>query len=449
MSRLLRHLPQIVFVTSGLLLLLGAGFLYGAFAQARDLFPVPQIRTLKETFTEILGSGDDILETRNLRYDDPVETRLPDRVAPGLLLVFGDIGNRQASVKVIERDGTVLHEWQPVWNEIWPPDQGTFPEGRRPVEGMILHGLDILPDASIVANFEHLSTFRMDVCGDIVWKHDNLGHHSVHAAEDGTLWVSAETYIPEGEPTGYPKHAAPLRSWTLQQLDARDGAVLTEIPVIEALLENGLAGLLYMSNIGNGAPVVSGDTLHLNDVESLSAEMAAGSPFEAGDLVVSLRNINTVLVLDPETREVRFRSTGGMTRQHDPDFMAGGRISVFDNQNHTQAGNRQPASRIIEIDPVSGAQTVVLDGGPGSDEPFYTEIMGTHDRLDNGNILVVPSGEGRVLEFTPEGSLAWRYDNRQGEGLNRRIYGAYVLPAEMDAAFFASRAAACRAPGAG
>jgi len=70
--------------------------------------------------------------------------------------------------------------------------------------------------------------------------------------------------------------------------------------------------------------------------------------------------------------------------------------------------------------------------------------MGVHQRLANGNILVAVTGEGRVLEFAPDGHLVWRFENRVAPNKNKIIYAARVLPAEMDAAFFVSRNKTCR-----
>jgi hypothetical protein len=346
--------------------------------------------------------------------------------------------SRETAVRIIDREGRTIHEWRPVWHEVWPDDEGEFP--MRPRTGMYLHGVAVLPDGSLVANFEHQSTFRMDPCGKILWKLDNLGHHSVHVAADGTLWVAAETYVPAG-PTGYPLHAAPLNSWTLQNISP-DGEILRTIPVIDVLLQNGLEGLLYMSTQENTQPGVRGDTLHLNDVETFPADMPSDI-FEPGDIMMSLRNIHAVIVVDGETLDVKFMSLGKVMRQHDPDFMAGDRISVFDNRTFTRDKLAGPAqSRVVELDAMTGAVEPIIDGSNAA-EPFFTEIWGMHQRLANGNILVVPTAEGRVLEFTPDGRLAWRYDNRRAPDLNMRVYMAGVLPEPMDAGFFERISARC------
>jgi hypothetical protein len=152
------------------------------------------------------------------------------------------------------------------------------------------------------------------------------------------------------------------------------------------------------------------------------------------------------MVIDATTKEVKFISTGRVMRHHDPDFMPGNKISVFDNHNISDPNNSWPtASRVVEFDAVSGDATTVLAGD--GDEPFFTRIMGDHQRLKNGNILVVPSGEGRVLEFTKDGDLVWRFDNRVAVNKNRRIYNVMVLPENMDEAFFREKVSKCKEQG--
>ena len=416
--------------------------LYGIYAGLKQRPPVPQLDALYEQVKELLPSANAFLIVDNPKHDTPLETLDAAALAPGLILVAGDYEPRQTAIRIIERDGTLVHEWKIPWGDVWASGEGTFPTGRRPAANMYLHGFDILPDGSIVSNFEHLSTFRMDVCGDVLWKHDNLGHHSVHYDGADSVWVSAEDHFPD-DPVGIPNHVAPFRSWTLQQI-ALDGEILRTIPVVDIFFQNDLEGLLYGSNLENARVTVSGDTLHLNDVESFPPDMTPGY-FEPGDLAISLRNNHTVLVIDGDTLEVKFISSGEVLRQHDIDFLDGNTVSVFDNR-HPPEVFKERGSRIVEFDGRTGDMRVALDGVRGGEgEHFFTHVMGVHERLPNGNILVVEADGGRLLEFAPDGDLVWRYSNRWAadETKNLRIFGTKLLPAEMDAAFFKEKREQC------
>ena len=305
-----------------------------------------------------------------------------------------------------------------------------------PGDGMYLHGIDVLPDGSYVANYEHLGSFRMDVCGEVMWKKENLGHHAAYYdQDDNTIWLTTENKTPSTEPSMYN-----VRDWTLQQISP-GGELLQEISVIDILKKNGLSGLLYMASLHNESVAVRGDTLHLNDVE-IFPERYDSTVFAPGDIMFSLRNINAVFVVDPETLEIKFKSVGQVLRQHDPDFTPDGNITVFDNNNlQPTIGPDRGQSYILRID--TETNEIETLAGDREENRFFTDIMGTHQVLPNGNILVNSSGQGRVFEFSPEGDPLWRWSNLGTNGSNNRVYGVIGLPPEMDAAFFEEAVAAC------
>jgi hypothetical protein len=230
-----------------------------------------------------------------------------------------------------------------------------------------------------------------------------------------------------------------------------DGSRLTETSVLERLLAGGLAGVLYANGLDHPALGQTDDPLHLNDVEALRPEMAAAFPiFAAGDLLVSMRNINTVAVLDGDTLAVRWSMTGPFLRQHDPDFLPNGNILLFDNR---KGGSTQEfgQSRLLEIDPATKA--IVWSFAGSAEEPFYTDARGKQQVLPNGNILVTESQEGRVFELarTPgDGRIVAEWVNGIAEGLAGYVTQADRIPAErvgfLDADCASVKAAATAKP---
>lgn len=400
---------------------------------------------LRTELKALLFSSDRaILKYEGPLFEKPVETVDANALMPGLVLVMqSKNGDRQNEVNAIDRDGKVIHSWPVVWSDIWPDDEGDFPWHMRPAsnDGTMLHGLALLPDGSIVANFEYLSTFRLDACGNIVWKLANFGHHSVFYDKDSqTIWVTTERDIRNGE-TGFTNHVAPLNSWMIQHLSL-DGKVLDEFSVIDVLQANGLEGLIYLSSVSNENTQVTGDTLHLNDVD-IFPQGQESDLFKPGDLMFSLRNINAIFVIDPETKKIKFMSIGRVLRHHDPDFEKGDIISVFNNRNlEPSVAAGEGSSQIVEINAKDGTARVALEGK--GDDRFYSGIMGNHQHLANGNWLVNSSAQGRVLEFGPDGKLLWRYSHRISDTANARIYYAGMVPPSMDAEFFRKAVAACK-----
>ena len=120
-----------------------------------------------------------------------------------------------------------------------------------------------------------------------------------------------------------------------------------------------------------------------------------------------------IAVIDPDTEKIKWSMTGPFIRQHDPDFMDNGYISVFDNKGGTRNEKTLQASRILSINPANKTYNVLYDGS--DDEPFVTLHQGNHQHLPNGNILITESTEGRIFEVNPNRDIVWSFINRWDE----------------------------------
>ena len=106
--------------------------------------------------------------------------------------------------------------------------------------------------------------------------------------------------------------------------------------------------------------------------------------------------MNLIFVIDAGSGRVKWHQTGPWIRQHDPDFLPDGTISVFNNNtDDTESGTILGGSSIVRVDPGSGA--VSIRYGAASDQHMYTKIRGMHQTLENGNILVTEALAGRIF----------------------------------------------------
>ena len=127
---------------------------------------------------------------------------------------------------------------------------------------------------------------------------------------------------------------------------------------------------------------------------------ASAGALARGNLLVSLREIDTVALLDPAGSEVLWARRGPFRRQHEPTLLADGRILLFDN-----LGGAAGASRVVALDVASGELEVLFAGSP--QRPLASPEAGACRRLANGNLLVVASEQGVAWELTPAGEIAW------------------------------------------
>jgi outer membrane protein assembly factor BamB len=146
------------------------------------------------------------------------------------------------------------------------------------------------------------------------------------------------------------------------------------------------------------------DLLHANAVQWMDRpELAARSPLYApGNLMVTLRNQDTVAIFDWQARRVVWVwGPGEIHQPHDASLLPDGHFLVFDNRRH------RDWSRVVEVDPET--RRIVWEYRAPTPEDFYTGTRGSAQRLANGNTLIADSDSGRGFEVTPDGAVVWDF----------------------------------------
>jgi Arylsulfotransferase (ASST) len=366
----------------------------------------------------------------------------PHAFSEGLTLVSGLTKEGNIDVQVLTRDGDVLQRWDIDWFKGFWPHPHHIPEEdlprRRPAT--TLDGIALLPDGDVVFNLDLLGMARVGLCGNIVWRLPYQTHHALHVDETGHMWVAGQKRVKERSPA-LPGYRPPFVEFTVLKVTP-GGDIVREISVFDVLIRNKLHGLLYMSPRETWSDTwsldVSGDTLHLNDVEIFPSHLRPGV-FEVGDVLISLRNLNAVMVFNPATLHIKYLSIGRVVHQHDPDFVDGNHISMLDN-NNVAPDSQGPQSRIVVVDGRNDHTDVKYSGS--AEQPFYTAIMGKHQWLPNGNMLITESTKGRAFEVDPEGQLVWEYFHLVDNG--RLALLTQRLPPFFTRAFFEEGRRPCR-----
>jgi hypothetical protein len=366
------------------------------------------------------------------------------RACEGLNLITRIAAGGMLSVDVTDLDGKRLHQWSIDWFKIWP-DAKHVPAYLVPQAepGTMVHGAVLLENGNLVFNFEYLGLVCLDFNGNVVWRLPYQTHHSVARDDDGNLWVCGQKLRTQPMEQ-IPCLELPFKEDTILKVTP-EGKIVREWSVVELLYKNGKEGLLYVSSNRHDYPIISGDILHLNDVEPFRAPRKEGL-FKKGDILVSLRNISTVFVFNQETGKIKFIHTGAFVRQHDPDFVDGETISVFDN--HTLGlGDFQWQSRILLVSARDRSVKTFYEGT--KEHPFYTGIMGKHQWLPNGNLLITEALFGRAFEIDKDGKTVWEYNNFIDDGCVSLLSEATRLPLSYALLFNQSRLYAKAAQAAG
>lgn len=307
------------------------------------------------------------------------------------------------AMRLIDERGVTVNEW------VFDP-LALFPHRRLTHKGVDLHGSVILPDGSVIANFEYLGTARLDRCGKALWtfpeqraehlKVTHNTHHVVSITPRGTIWVAGRKLTETKRKT----FAPPIMEELLIELD-KNGNILQAHSLLDIMFDSHVHALL-LGPAYQEADVP--DMLHINDIEELPPDKASAFPqFQAGDLLISLHSPSTLLVVDGKSFQVKWFYKGTFLHQHDPDWQADGTITLFDNQEDDSGGVVYGGSRILQIDPQTYEEAVLYSDGTA----FYSAIRGKHEVLDDGNILIAEFSRGRVFMVDPEGDILFEYVN--------------------------------------
>jgi len=347
---------------------LGDAVEYGAFAPEHAVGPAPD-HASRDTWT----------------------AHRPDRLQPGHRALMGYLAEEaDFGIRLFDDTGTEVH--RRVLNYGVQDADGPSGGSEAP------HAFHFLSDGSVIVNTDKGDVMtRYDTCGEPVWSREGAFHHSLASDPRGGLWTW------RGETSAFDQYQFLVR------FDPRTGETLQEIDLVAEVIEASPENRAIFTLVpGKALEHASGprsvpDLFHPNDLEVLQPQMADAFPdFQAGDLLMSFRNIDLVMVLDPDTMQIRWWSHGPWIQQHDPDFQANGEITVFNNNGWRRL------SSIVSIDP--GTRSVGT-AGIDPDFRFYSQYMGKHEYLADGTLQVVVPFEGRALEFAPDGEVLLEINN--------------------------------------
>ena len=422
--------------------LLSTGFIVfngGYFAREFKFFPYQLYTEATKGWSQIREEQSEKLPWFYIRTSKQPSKIIKNisQAQPGLSLVTEIAADRNISAKIVDLAGNTVHQWDIDWFEMWPNPQH-LPEKIVPKTkpGTSIHGAVLMKNGDLVFNFESKGLIRIDPNGEVVWRLPYLTHHSIHQHDDGNLWVSGTKYQTE-KVSRLSNLVPPFYEETILEITP-EGEILREWYVADILRKNGYTGLLYLGSLNNENTAIQGDDrllgktdiLHLNDVEPFSDKLQPGF-FQPGDIMISLRNINTVLVFNADSEKIKFISIGQLVRQHDPDFIDGDTLSVFDNNN--TAGEAKPQSKIVIISAKDNTSEVFFEGS--QDDPFFTRVMGKHQWQPNGNLLITESMSGRGFEVDRQGNVVWEYINYVDESIVGVVSEVQRLPLESTQLF--------------
>ena len=322
----------------------------------------------------------------------------PQRTAPGLNLITSGHG---PVALLMGMDGEVLHEWRAEFAQVFSehPRLAGAEEPRRNFWRDAL----LFPNGDLLVIWELFGLFKLDRNSKLLWAVSEPAHHDLQLNEAGEIvHLQAKRMMISGI-----SEKLAIEDFIVTRDSG--GKELRRLAISDALRNVNWLRLRkafwtrgkergYRLNVTNIF-----DPFHTNSLWLLSTAEAAllGSPFRAGDALVSMAMLDTVAIIDMEKGVTRWSQQGPFGMQHSPRIAPDGGIVVF---NNFLTADR---SSVLTLDP--RARRVMREFTGSKSEPLYSRRSGRIQVLPNGNTLVVETEGGRAMELTQDDEVVWEF----------------------------------------
>lgn len=313
--------------------------------------------------------------------------------------------SRSRDVQLIDHAGSVVHEWHLA--------DGTTGTVEMLADGSLLYIATRDQGAAdpnpLGGDGKGLRRVRWD--GDPLWSYDDPNaSHDFAVLPDGTVAVlhgaPIDAALAAQVQGGVPGSEFNGQMWADQIVEVDPDTNQTRVvfdatdaldPVADALPE-------WMPR---------SEWTHANSLAYIPSDPITGQ--EA--YLISYRAISTIEIVSRATGKVIW-SYGGkwvLNQQHDASFLPNGDVMVFDNGQYLRA--EPSSSQVQEIDPRTNTVVWSFPEIRPVFTTLYSAIIGGAQRLDNGNTLITYGVQGRLLEVTPDHSVAWDSTPSSGDAI--------------------------------
>lgn len=310
----------------------------------------------------------------------------PVKAHDGYTLVAPSGGG--TTTRLIDLQGHEVHRWELPW----PPGLGSRITDRR----TLLYSGRIVDDEPFLGRLPFKGGVVAEVGwdGEVLWEVRHPSHH--HDAillRNGNVLLLGLGQVPADLAArvigGIGAVGEPMYADTVVEITTA-GEIVWEWRSWEHLDVD-------LDRIGPG-PMDRSEWTHGNGLAELPN----------GDVLVSMRQISTLLRIDRHTNQILQRiGADELAGQHSP-WLTDSSVLVYDN-GFNRADGWPPYSRVVEFDLNTG-ESVWTYTDPVRWE-FFSALQSSVQRLPNHNTLICEGLTGRIFEVTGSGEVVWEYVN--------------------------------------
>ena len=328
------------------------------------------------------------------------------RATPGFTL-FSPL--QAEDVYLLGMRGEVLHQWKLTGKK--GGYAHLIPNGN-------LLGV-VMADSEAVRTREALRMVReYDWDGNVVWECEAPGHHHDYRrlANGNTIFFGFERFTEES--IGRLRGGVPGS-------EMEDGGVLGD-----TIFEVSATGDIVWEWHAQDDMEIENYPIHVLGNREEFSHANSLFPMANGDVLISLRRSNWLLVIDRDTKKVKWqRQDDAWGGQHDAQILDNGNLMLFANGYHVS--DNLCGSKIIEMNMDTGEEVWAYEGSPPWS--FSSPHISGCQRLWSGNTLICEGLWGRIFEVTPDGDIDWEYISpyispqrgQKSAGLGNWVFRAY------------------------
>jgi hypothetical protein len=345
-----------------------------------------------------------------------------EAMAPGLTLYLPG-GTPQAFL--VDARGNLRHHWKAPFSRAFPTNPDRSDKLRK--IGHWRHA-EVQSDGSLVVLWHLHGFFKLDRRSNLVWSVPMFAHHDFHQMPDGSFYVMTLGAEPlEGF------EGSLYRTDSIDHVDA-NGNQLGRVSLADAMENVGWRELRdeFWRREGTRETHLRSaarqDPFHSNSIYILSGAEARrlGPPFAAGQALVSVLMLDSIVAIDLARGETAWIQTGPFALQHHARVTRSGRISLFNNFV-------APGESSVQIIDPRTSDVVWEYAGPDGN-PVFSSTSSSAEVLPNGNLLIVSTNQGRILEVTPQKEVVWEYRTPETVSTGHRAniyYAERVRPRKL------------------
>jgi len=222
------------------------------------------------------------------------------------------------------------------------------------------------------------------------WINDDFTfHHSQEQDSEGNIWACGLKNVDTSLTLNY--NAIPFY---IVLVDPKNGKTIYSKSILDILEENNLNWMLDWPIINDGNYL---DLHHLNDIQPILKDNLFA---KKGDVLISLRNLNMILLFDPRNGKIKFHNFNLCQAQHDIDIYNDSCISIFSNNTFVKkrSNGLEELNSIVIYNFITN-QKRIFKSEVFEKFKINTRYQGLCEIIDENNFMIEETGAGIVYVF--------------------------------------------------